>query len=622
MLSDVWKKIYNFSKKNKSKILIISLCFIICAVLSFFWTNYKSILYNNNIKSIDINSIKSEGFKVKNNKLIAISEKPKIELSNVGYVKKVKFKYENTELGNLVTTINYSSKTKNINNSGLTSLFVETINKKTDNISFQFDQKLVISNIKIDNSYSFNFYLFFLMFTVACTSLIYIWHREYFSKNIHKLFLLIAIPMGLLFVFESAPFVWTGLDDDYHFGVTYQLCRLNHRQEWGKNAILSKNGYINFLLFNTPEEISDGVKQIDKLTDLSTTDRSFPISFSLITYIPASLVLNTATIVGMPFSMAVLFAKLVNLFIYIAVIYYAIKIIPKYKHLLMFISLIPTSLYIACQFSYDSKVNALLLLMLAFIIREFFDKKTKISKKAMAAIILLGIIGASAKGIYILLILPALVIPKEKFESKKECYIFRILVILSIIFIFSTFMGASVSSSDTRVNSTANAPEQISNIIHHPTVLVKAYYNSAFKEFFTKLFGNQTLVLLSSYGVVTSSNIYYLTLFVLIIMTLVDISGVDLNLKARLSILISSLLLICLIWGALYISFNAVGAEQIMGVQGRYFILLLLPLSICLSQKNKFISISELKISNIMFYSTVIILAVSLFENIIKFYCI
>lgn len=616
------KQFKDFVCRNKKRALILSLCFVLCAIFSFLFTNYNSIIYNHDVKKINIKDIEYEGFELKGKKLIATESNPKIEIKNIGYIKKIRFNYENLELGNLVTAINYNGTGRNVNNSSVTRLFVETINKSTDSISLTFDQGVTIKNIEIDNSFSFNFYIFLLLVTVVGIIAIYLWNKEYFSKRLHKLFLLIAIPMGLLFVFESAPFVWTGLDDDYHFGVTYQLCRIKDRHEWGENAILSRRGYINFLLFNTPEEISDGVKGVDKLNDLSITDRSFPLSFSLITYLPASLILNASLAVGLSFSMSVLFAKLINLFIYILVIYYAIKIIPKYKHLLMFISLIPTSFFLASQFSYDSKVNAFLLLMLAFIIRELFDKNSKISTKSMLAIILFGIIGASAKGIYVLLILPALVIPKEKFDSKKECYIFRTLVILSVLFIFSTFMGSAVSSSDTRVNSTASAPEQISNIIHHPMVLVKAYYNSAFKEFFSKLFGNQTLVLLSSYGVVTSSNVYYLTLFVLLFMTLVDISGVEVNLKTRLSMLISSFLLICLIWGALYISFNAVGAEQIIGVQGRYFILLLLPLLICLSYKKKYIDISETTVSNIMIYSSVIILAVSLFENIIKFYCI
>ena len=101
-----------------------------------------------------------------------------------------------------------------------------------------------------------------------------------------------------------------------------------------------------------------------------------------------------------------------------------------------------------------------------------------------------------------------------------------------------------------------------------------------------------------------------------------DVSGVELKLKYRLSFLISSLLLIGMIWGALYISFTAVGAEKIDGVQGRYFVLLLLPLIMCLSQSKKFINISDESISKIILYSTLFITGASIFVNILRIYCI
>lgn len=605
------------NKLDKKHIAIIAIILVLGLLITFVSTNYNSIRFGNSIKKVDFDNMTYDGFKLKGNKLVSTSENPKFQIDDSGYIKKVRFNYHGLKNGNLGTLIEYENKSKFTNNSLLTDLFVENIDKYTGAISFQFNQALVVDNIEIDNSYSFNCGLYITIVAISLIIAFYIWNKEYFSKNVHKLFLLIAIPIGLTIIFVTSPVIGAGGDDDYHFGVTYQMLRLHSRQIWQENAVLSRNGYVNFLLFNTKEEISDGVHKINDMTNPKRTDRSFPITFSTITYIPASLVMNVSLAMGTPFSTTVVLAKLVNLFIYVVVMYYAIKIIPKYKYLMAFIGLLPTCLYVACQFSYDSKVTAFLMLMLALIIREILGKNKKISNKTILLIVLSGLIGASAKGIYILLILFAFAIPKEKFESKKKMLWFRAIIVFTVVFTFLTFMGSSLGSSDTRLNETASAPGQIQNIIHHPQTLVKAYYNSAIKEFLPKMFGVTTLDSMAYYGTPKSSNVYYISLITLLFVAFVDISGVALTRKAKVIILSSSALLICLIWGALYLSYTSVGADHIDGVQGRYFILLLLPLFMCLSTKKKIVNLFESTISNLIVGAVTFIFSISIIENII-----
>lgn len=65
------------------------------------------------------------------------------------------------------------------------------------------------------------------------------------------------------------------------------------------------------------------------------------------------------------------FGLLTNLLI----VFYAIRIIPVYKNVLMLVALTPMSLYQASSVSYDTLCNAATLLMVAFIIKWLFQNE-------------------------------------------------------------------------------------------------------------------------------------------------------------------------------------------------------------------------------------------------------
>ena len=608
----------NLIKRHKKYIILSLIVSIVLFISCFVFMNFHSIVYNSKIINVDLNNVELNDIDKENDKLVITGSEPSISFNiDENYINRIKFNYD-AEL-NYYTKIYYNKEEKKTVNSSVTHLFVERLDAKTNNVTMRFDEGIKsISNISIDNSYSYDIRLFVLFEVIYLIVSLIIINRIYFSKNIHKLFLLIAIPIGVLILLYQSPIVGAGGDDDTHFGVTYQMFRTGDSSKWEKNAVLSRNGFVNFLLFNTKEEIQDAYEVLDDMTDLVDHDFDGSLSFSRISYIPSALVYRLIYFISHKMSLSIICSKIINFVIFIIVIYYAIKIIPKYKAVLAFIGLIPTSLFISCQFSYDSRVTSFMLLSLALIVRAILDKKYIMDWKRILLLLLLSLYGASAKGIYIIMILLGIAIPTERFKNKKTAIIFRILLLLSIIFVFSTFfMSATQGAGDVRVDPDASNAGQISYMIHYPSHAIRAYYNGAVLQFTNVFFGPRTLNTMAYYGVTNSMNAQFLTLVVFVITAMYSISRVDITKRFRFWALISTVIMVFLIWTAMYISCTSVGATHIDGVQGRYFVPLLFPLIICFSTKNRIVNITDEKYTIFFGISISAIWLLSILNNII-----
>lgn len=122
----------------------------------------------------------------------------------------------------------------------------------------------------------------------------------------------------------------------------------------------------------------------------------------------------------------------------------------------------------------------------------------------------------------------------------------------------------------------------------NPIVYTKILLGSTFGQFVDKFFGVSTIIRMGYIGSAPFAFLIILdALMVFFAFTNLDQEELKLNRYQRGLILFILFSVNCLIWTALYLSFTAVGSNVIQGVQGRYFLSLLIILLGC-CQINKF----------------------------------
>ena len=136
-------------------------------------------------------------------------------------------------------------------------------------------------------------------------------------------------------------------------------------------------------------------------------------------YVGSALVLKAGGLLHIPFGILYKLGRLGNLYVYAAVLYFAIKKTPVGKAILAFLALMPEPMMLAGAYSYDPTVTAFLWLSFAGILEAALGGR-KMDWKAYALIVLTFVWGCRVKAVYAPLILLGLMIPAEKFRSKRE----------------------------------------------------------------------------------------------------------------------------------------------------------------------------------------------------------
>lgn len=133
---------------------------------------------------------------------------------------------------------------------------------------------------------------------------------------------------------------------------------------------------------------------------------------------------------------------------------------------------------------------------------------------------------------------------------------------------------------DTRINSDTSPSGQIAFIKGNIPNYISILWNNAGVGFFNSFFGKQTLTS-SLYYAQFPDWTYTVSLIALIVLTFINYDGKEMKSIGWMYRLLMFYIIVgtvCFIWTALYISFTNVTASVIEGVQGRYFLPLIVPL--------------------------------------------
>ena len=276
------------------------------------------------------------------------------------------------------------------------------------------------------------------------------------------IFLMLAIPIGVAFLcFASVNYV---NDGDTHFARVYHY----------SNVILGINDYGNLNAITMRKDDLDTLyasecntaRHAQNMYHILENWKWFAEDVSLVEnvawrnvgttnileYLPEVLVFVAGRMIGLGIYPIILFARIASFICYLIGIYYAIKIIPIGKHLMLFCGALPMALRQATGITYDNMTVLALFLLVAVIFRIYYDG---INRKWLILLAACCIVAGLCKtGIYTPIAILLCFVPKEKMGGiKKKWKYIAVIGLITMLTVLAQYGGTLRGVYKSELNS-------------------------------------------------------------------------------------------------------------------------------------------------------------------------
>jgi len=408
----------------------------------------------------------------------------------------------------------------------------------------------------------------------------------------------IVIPLIFIMFFVSMP-IFKNHDEDNHWLRIYDIAQGNIlvSTEYGS---LFQEGATNYPAAKFPKAVHSIVDrektsrhnfnelyqyEINKEDSILVEMPTVAI-YSPVQYLPQVVGVKIAEIfTNRPVIMAYA-ARLANMITSIAILYYAMKIMPFGKKILLVIMSIPIAVEGFTSLSPDALTISIAILLIAYVFNIIYNpEKKKVTTKDKIILGIICIIMALCKIVYLPLVGLLILLPTTKFKTKKD----KVITITLLILIATIInLGWLYVSSQYLADYKAGAPvEQLKTIINNPIRFFKMIFHTI------NLNGNNYIISMFGGSLGLNEHVLlncitpYVFLFLCLMLGVADDEIKEKMSKFQRNIIILIILAITiLIFTSLYIQWNSPDATNIDGIQGRYFIPFL-PLVILLMGKLK-----------------------------------
>ena len=238
--------------------------------------------------------------------------------------------------------------------------------------------------------------------------------------KIEKIFLAIAIPIGMAYLIFLIPTY--APDENAHIYRSYEISEgILFTKTNEKNLI--KSNIPSFFVENNHKTLNKYNKLNEEVKKDTNYENKVEVDNPAYSYFPTLYFPNTIMfLIGRIFNIngiiVLYLARIVNFIIFLICGYYAIKIMPFGKILLMTYLLIPMSVHQAISLSADSITNSTILLFIAYTLNLYY--KEKINKKNKILYIALAALVSVQKIVYFPIVLISIILIKVKEMTKNE----------------------------------------------------------------------------------------------------------------------------------------------------------------------------------------------------------
>lgn len=467
--------------------------------------------------------------------------------------------------------------------------------------------------------------------------------------KLEKLFIIVSIFIGTFLVILVPPY--NSPDEDTHFMYSYEISKGNIIPSVKDN----KSGhYVPITILESMDKNKKIIGNIDSKYSYSdiNSDTTLPSDYTnkgfiginvqtkpIIAYLAPAFGIRLATYLnayyGGNVSPIVLlqFARFFSLLVYSIIGYFAIKITPKFKNSFFAILLLPMSLFLRSSVSYDGFILVISALVLANILRLIETKNVKFRKRDFIFFIITGFALLNVKTVYSIILFGLFAVPNNVFDGKKNKYknFISMFIIVILISIARKILYLGLPSETNQLFS-----QQIDFIINHPIQYLKILINNIFSQL--RIMSWWMIGVYGCLDTVVPILIQFLIKLYLFFVILMDAFYEKISISLRIKIIYFILIILAVfaIYSYMYIYWtplvsDEIGSNNIIGVQGRYYIpfLLLLPIIINNNVIDKLKKESKIKILlnkihevfiNNHYYFTIFSLVFLVFIIIFRFY--
>lgn len=394
-------------------------------------------------------------------------------------------------------------------------------------------------------------------------------------------------------------------DGVYHFYQSYHLGTYKFDQKIGK--------YLNERKENIPTNLEclnyGSIQELNNVPNKKNIENCFKDthkykqhiapallnSGNTLYYLPAALIIRIVLIFTSNPIIVFYMGRIVNFIICFLLLLKAIKVTPKYKNLFIVIGFIPLCIQQMISYSYDGLLNACALLSVAYFIK-FYTSKEKIEKKDKLIYLFTAFVLLYLKRVYFVLVPLLFLIPSKKYKKgmKEKLLFIGGTIVLSAIFVYGTTALFSIGKVELPTNPThvsdIDSARQIQFLMKHPMQLPKVAYHTL--KFCLRNYMKEMIGVLGWLNHVLPSSVIQ-SFYIAFILLVLASKSIFKKLKEKIYVL----LLVCMSAGAIFLAmytgWTTVGAYYAIGIQGRYFIPLLLPTLMCFMPKKEILKIKD-----------------------------
>ena len=449
-------------------------------------------------------------------------------------------------------------------------------------------------------------------------------------KNIkfEKLFVCTVLILGLAYVFVIP--MYRGHDEHAHFFKAYEISTgvfntpiINeHSITTIPSAFFdvlhedynTEERYINATYYD--DVIRSAGVEVDEENTI-TVGGEYMAVYSPLPYIPQALTIRIMSLFTDNLLIIFYMTRIVNLLVSVFLLYLAIKIIPFGKNIIFFIAIIPTTLSQIASVSPDALTITSSILFVAYLLKLIFGKD-KITIKNIITLAVIGTVLGLCKIVYVPLAFLTLLIPKEKYNKKRDRVLMCVLAVALPILANLAWLGVASTHLSLIDNNKSDA--QKLNILSNPIEYLRICFYTLYHDFdlyLMQLFGG-FMEHIEMVHVGWINVIAYIIIFIIIVLFDKDIKDkLDKKMKITISIV---LFIICgLIYTSIYMQWSTLKNYYINGVQGRYFVELLLPFMLVLGQNKLVKESGKINLVKVIAYSGVLLNAVAILTAVITY---
>lgn len=414
--------------------------------------------------------------------------------------------------------------------------------------------------------------------------------------DFHKQFIILATVLGI-FYFIVTPF-GNGTDEVSHFLRVFKISQkyTNIRLEEDSlfpPAFSKLVDYKNSILI----KYENYINEFDAFS-MNSTERKDLISeywniklYSPLQYIPQVIGVTIGRILSDNIVVIGMCGRITGYIFWVGMCTIAIKLVPNKKVFFLIVCLLPINIFSAICISGDTVTNAVCTLFIAIIYRKIYLKE-RITKKEKIILIALGCMIALCKIVYLPFVTLVLLLKEDNFENKKE---WKKFIITLIIASFIVGLAWFVVGSTNLANSNSNSKEQLNYILTNPfeycAIIARTICKDGDKFVYQLCTGNELMCHAKTTIYPIVSYIISIALF-MSLFTNEDDKKVEVNALRKIWVALIVFGTSLLIMTAIYIQWTSlpgigkIGNEVIKGIQGRYFIPVVL-LLIFIANKTK-----------------------------------